>query len=283
LLVDAASEAALRVVSDSARDAGVALTLIGGGSNLVISDDGFDGVVARYCASGITSEDGLVRADAGAELQALVDHTIERRLSGLHTMTRIPGWVGGAVYGNAGAYGHSIHEFTRRVWYFDGSSVLSQDNEGCQFRYRESIFKRRKDWIILSVELELPGGEHGELKAQSERIGSIRDEKFPPSMRCAGSIFKNLLVAELPASIAGMVPEGVIQGGKVPSAWFLDQTGVRGMRRGDIKVADYHANLVYNEGAGTAEDLRAVIAEMKARVLDKFGLGLEEEVQFVGF
>ena len=90
-------------------------------------------------------------------------------------------------------------------------------------------------------------------------------------------------MADLPEDIAARVPGKVVREGKVPSAWFLEQTGVKGMRRGDIQVAHYHANLVYNDGAGHGEDLRAVIEEMKARVRLEFGLGLEEEVQFVGF
>ncbi len=124
-------------------------TLIGGGSNLVASDEGFDGTVIRYTASELEIDDETVRVGAGVVLQNLVDATIDADLEGLHTMTGIPGWVGGAVYGNAGAYGHSIHEFVESVRYFDGNRVREIGNAACEFRYRESVFKRRKDWIIL--------------------------------------------------------------------------------------------------------------------------------------
>ena len=102
-------------------------------------------------------------------------------------------------------------------------------------------------------------------------------------MRCAGSIFKNLLLADLAAEVQARVPAPVVKEGKIPAAWFLDQAGVKGMRKGGIEVAAYHANLIYNAGGGTGSELVAVIGECKARVLDLFGLTLEEEVQFIGY
>jgi UDP-N-acetylmuramate dehydrogenase len=282
LLVDTVTEAALEDAIAAIRLHDVPLEVIGGGTNLVVADGGFDGAVVRYRGDSIAGRDGTITAGAGAELQALVDHAIDRGLAGLHTMTRIPGWVGAAVYGNAGAYGHSIHEFVTAVRYFDGCAVQCVDNAGCRFRYRESIFKGRKDWVILSADLKLPPGDPLQLRREADSIRAIRDAKYPPEMRCAGSIFKNLLLAELPPEVAARVPPAVIREGKVPSAWFLEQAGAKGMRRGDIQVAHYHANLVYNDGRGTAADLRWVIEELKARVRDAFGLALEEEVQFVG-
>jgi len=283
LLVDVSTEGSLVAVLERIHEYGAPHTVIGGGTNLVVADAGFDGVVVRYCGGALTGIDGGVRAEAGAELQSLVDYTIDHGLAGMHTMTRIPGWVGAAIYGNAGAYGHSIHEFVSEVRYFDGAEIRTLDKQGCGFVYRGSIFKRDKSWVILSVDLQLPRGDPAILRAEAEKIRAIRDEKYPPTMRCAGSIFKNLLMADLPEEIAARVPGQVVREGKVASAWFLEQTGVKGMRRGDIQVAHYHANLVYNDGAGMAEDLRAVIEEMKARVRMEFGLVLEEEVQFIGF
>jgi UDP-N-acetylmuramate dehydrogenase len=101
-------------------------------------------------------------------------------------------------------------------------------------------------------------------------------------MKCAGSIFKNFLLKELPPGVAGVVPANVVREGKVPAAWFLEQVGAKGMRLGGIQVADYHANLIYNAGEGTARELCAVIAELKGRVRERFGIEVEEEVQYVG-
>ncbi len=268
---------------EAVRESGLDHAVIGDGTNLIVSDEGFPGVVLRFGADRILAAGTRVMADAGAPLQAVVDFAIARGLRGIETMTGIPGSTGGAIYGNAGAYGQSISERLLRVRFYDGAAVRWIDNDGCEFHYRESVFKRNKNWIIFSAELLLDAGEPAELRRKAQEILAIRNVKYPPSMKCAGSIFKNLLLAELPAEAAAAVPRAVIREGKVPSAWFLEQAGAKGLARGDIHVADYHANLVYNAGAGTAADLCALIGELKTRVRDRFGLVLEEEVQYVGF
>jgi len=270
---------ALRV----ARGSGLDYVVIGSGTNLVVSDEGFRGIVLRFTADRILRAGDCVTAEAGADLQALVDFANAQGLKGLETLAGVPGSVGAAIYGNAGAYGHSISERVDRATFYDGERVRTFGNEACQFHYRESIFKRHKEWIIFSAELVLEPGDPQELRRTSAEIQKVRNEKFPPTMKCAGSIFKNLLYEGLPPEAARAVPPRVIREGKVPAAWFLEQAGAKGMRKGYIRVADYHANLIYNAGAGAARDLCELIAELKARVRDRFGLELEEEVQYVGF
>ncbi len=290
-LVDAASETALAAALATLREGGVQHTVIGGGTNLIASDAGFPGALVRYTGSAIevgAPEAARVRVAAGALLQDLVDRTVADGLAGLETLTGIPGWVGGAIYGNAGAYGHSIHERIQSVTFleFDGAcvdrtSVSTIDNSACEFGYRESIFKRKKNWIVCSAELQLDRAAAADLIATASGIRKIRDEKYPPAMRCAGSIFKNLIFAELPEAARARVPAKVIREGKVPSAYFLEQAGAKGMTRGGMKVADYHANLIYNQGGGSAAELRDLIVELKRRVLERFGIELEEEVQYI--
>jgi UDP-N-acetylmuramate dehydrogenase len=197
-------------------------------------------------------------------------------------MTGIPGWVGGAVYGNAGAYGHSIHEFIESVRYYNGTGVEEIGNAACQFRYRESVFKQRKEWVILEATLRLPrAADTGKIRAEAGRILQIRNEKYPPTLKCAGSIFKNLILAELPDAVREQIPPQVVREGKVPSAYFLEQVGAKGMFSGDIRVADYHANLIYNTGGGTAAQVRHLVGTLKALVLEHYGVALEEEVQYI--
>jgi len=282
MLADAPTEAALRAAVDALRSDAHGHTLIGGGSNLVASDEGFPGVVLRYTEKSLTIDGGLVHATAGVVLQDLVDATIAAGLAGLHTMTGIPGWVGGAVYGNAGAYGHSVHEFVEAVRYLDASGVHEIGNAACQFRYRESVFKQAKDRVILDVTLRLVPGDPQDLRTAAGGILKIRNEKYPPEMRCAGSIFKNLILAELPESVRAQVPGRVVREGKVPSAYFLELVGAKGMVRGGIQVADYHANLIYNSGGGTSAEVHEIVGLLKHRVADRFGLHLEEEVQYLG-
>src|SRR5207342_3137223 len=116
--------------------------------------------------------------------------------------------------------------------------------EECEFAYRESIFKRNKEWIIFRVTLQMNEAPAMELQQISADILKVRNEKFPPTMKCAGSIFKNFLVRELPPSVAAVVPDKVVREGKIPAAWFLEQVGARGMQAGGIHVATYHANLI---------------------------------------
>lgn len=282
LFAETRDERAFIAALAAARENGTPVCVIGGGTNLIVSDQGFRGLVLRYSADTLEADGPRIAAGAGAVLQDLVDFANRHALKGLETLAGIPGWVGAAVYGNAGAYGHSISERVAAVRFFDGAAVRAFDNSQCDFRYRESIFKRRKDWIIFQVELTLDAASAAELEEASAGILKVRNEKFPPTMKCAGSIFKNFLLRELPPSVAANVPAAVVREGKIPAAWFLEQVDAKGMQHGDIHVAVYHANLIYNAGQGTARELCELIAVLKHRVRERFGIDVEEEVQYVG-
>jgi len=266
----------------AAKAGGIETVVIGDGTNLIVSDDGFRGLVLRYRGVRISATGTTVSVEAGVSLQTLVDFANDRGLHGLETLAGIPGSVGAAIYGNAGAYGHSISERVEGVRFFDGGAVRNFDNAQCRFLYRESVFKANKNWIIFSAEIKLVPADADALRKTSADIVKVRNEKFPATMKCAGSIFKNLIWKDLPAHVAGGVPQSAVREGKVPAAWFLEQVGAKGAQRGDIHVATYHANLIYNTGGGTASDLRALIGELKGRVRERFGIELEEEVQYIG-
>jgi UDP-N-acetylmuramate dehydrogenase len=282
VLAETACEGAFLDAVRALRAAAAPFVVIGGGTNLIVADEGFRGTVLRYTSEQIEAGGSTRRAHVGATLDAVVNFAVSRGLAGLETLAGIPGSLGGAVYGNAGAYGHSIDERVRAVRFFDGEQVRTADREDCRFTYRESVFKRRRDWILLAAEFEMTPADAAAMRETAAGIVHTRNQKFPPTMKCAGSIFKNLLAAELPSRVAAQVPESKVREGKVPAAFFLEQAGAKGRSRGDIRVADYHANLIYNDGAGTASDLVALIAELKDRVRDRFGLDLEEEVQYIG-
>jgi UDP-N-acetylmuramate dehydrogenase len=282
IFAETAEAEAFLAAMEITRTSGLNHVVIGGGTNLIVSDAGFRGVVLRFVANRLMAAGSRVVADAGSVLQDLVDFAIARGLKGLETLAGIPGWTGAAVYGNAGAYGHSISERVMRVRFLDSSEVRVFDREQCEFQYRESIFKRRKDWIILSTELKLEPADAAALRKTADDILTVRNEKFPPTMKCAGSIFKNFLLANLPTETAASIPATVIREGKVPAAYFLEQVGAKGISNGGIRVADYHANLIYNAGHGTARELCEVIQDLKQRVHEHFGIEVEEEVQYVG-
>src|SRR5215469_7020012 len=250
LYAETADSEAFIAAMEASRAAGIEIAVIGDGTNLIVSDQGFRGIVLRYRADHLRAAGLCVMADAGAVLQDLVDFAIARGLKGLETLAGIPGSVGAAVYGNAGAYGHSISERVVRVRVYDGAEIRLFTNEQCEFRYRESIFKQNKEWIIFSTELSLDPADAAELRRRADEIVKIRNEKFPLTMKCAGSIFKNLILNHLAPQVAARVPLAVVREGKVPSAYFLEQVGAKGSGRGGIRVADYHANLIYNAGGG---------------------------------
>ena len=266
----------------AARASGFETMVIGGGTNLIVSDRGFRGIVLRYRADQLMAANRRVHADAGAALQDLVDFTIARGLKGLETLSGIPGSVGAAVYGNAGAYGHSISERVVTVRFFDGAAVRVFPGAECEFHYRESIFKRHKEWIIFSTELLLDAADAGDSARNRRRHSESPQRKISGHHEVRRQHLQEPAPARAPAEVAAQVPAATVREGKIPAAWFLEQVGAKGMRRGDIHVAAYHANLLYNAGEGTAADLVALIQELKARVRARFGIEIEEEVQYVG-
>ncbi len=281
--IDISSSEALPAVLAGLKDSGLPLITLGGGSNLIVSDAGFDGIALRFTGKSITRQEGKTVAEAGVPWQDLVDFHTNLGLTGMERMTGIPGWFGGAIYGNAGAYGQTIMDFVESVRVFDGQQFREIPNPECGFAYRTSGFKSRKNWVLLSARIQLSPGDALEIRQTAHDILTTRNEKFPPTMKCAGSIFKNLFVASLPEKALNRVPPGIMRAGKVPSAWFLEQIGSKGMKHGGIEVASYHANLIYNTGSGTAGEVCYLVDKLKALVFNEFDLMLEEEVQYIGF
>jgi len=282
-----ADEGAMLEAVRAARASGAPWVLIGMGTNLIVADEGFPGIVLRFDGGRIEVRGRRILAQAGAPLQKLVDVAMDAGLQGCEPLTGIPGNVGAAIYGNAGAYGASISDRIECVRYFDGERVRETGRDGCGFRYRESEFKRRRlagePWLILEAEFEFPEGDPEEMRKKAAEILAIRNRKYPPEMKCAGSIFKNLLWDSLPPQARQAAPAAIVRGGKVPAAWFLEQVGAKGMARGGVRVSEDHANTLYNAGGGTAADFCALAAELKRRVRSRFGIELEEEVQYIGF
>ncbi len=282
LLLRTADEETLFRALQAIRDYRVPLFILGGGTNLVVSDRGFRGAVISWQAEATERQGPERTADAGIPLQRLVEECLEDGLAGLESLAGIPGTLGGAVFGNAGAYGSTIGERVLEVGTMEAGGPGRWSRAECGFAYRHSRFKSRPGCVLTRVRLRLEPASGKEPREQAEKIIRLRREKFPDDMRCAGSIFKNLLAANLTPDTLAAVPPEIIREGKIPAAWFLEKAGARGLGRGALQVAAYHANLVYNRGGGTAADLAALIRHLKQRVRDLFGLELEEEVRYVG-
>ncbi|MGC9602988.1 MAG: UDP-N-acetylmuramate dehydrogenase [Minisyncoccia bacterium] len=255
-----------------------------GGSNVVFPDGKLKGLLIRFKGGKILVKKNTMIADAGVGLADVIRISMGSGLSGLETLSGIPGTLGGAIVGNAGAYGHSISEIVRRVEIWDPFDTAQGKrrwlkNPECRFAYRESALKH-EHWFVLRAELAFKRGNKTELKKISRDIIGVRERKYKPGLRCPGSFFKNILVKDVSKRSLGLIDKGKIVEGKIPAGYVLEEVGAKGMRLGGIRIADFHGNLLINTGKAKAKDAKKLAKLLKERVKRKFGIKLEEEVRY---
>jgi UDP-N-acetylmuramate dehydrogenase len=180
--------------------------IVGGLSNLLFSDKGYDGVIVKNEVTGIKESNGIVVVQGGTLLQDLVDFTIEKGLTGLHKMTGIPGTVGGAIYGNAGAYGQTISDLLTFVTILREGKKIRLSKDDCKFEYRTSAFKAT-DNVILSAEFKLAKAQSQSLQEESKNILQQRLKKYHPGLKSPGSFFMNVSVDQIPDSGLKLIPQ----------------------------------------------------------------------------
>lgn len=258
----------------------IPFTVIAGGSNVVFPDDEYCKLVVHIKNGGVRFSGTYIYADAGMVLDDLIQEAVNKGLSGLETLSGIPGSVGGAIVGNAGAYGKSISDSIVSIEYFDGTTVKTMLKNEATFSYRESIFKK-KPFVALSALFLLHEKNTKELQETREKIISLRSKKYKQGVLCPGSFFKNILVSDLSEEQLQNIPHNKIIEGKVPSGYLLEEIGACKEREGDIYVAPFHGNLFINEGAGTAQDVYMLSQKLRKKVYKKFGICLENEVRFL--
>ncbi len=280
--VKATTEKELTEVLNYTRQNNIPFLIIGGGSNLLVSDEGVNKLVIKNEIDGITKIVRVLKAKSGLTLQHLVDYSIGNNLSGLQNLTGIPGTVGGAVFGNAGAYGQTISDYIREIVCLNpttGQTIVLQKDE-CEFDYRDSIFKRNK-FIILEIIFKLDVGDNKDLRKEADIILQKRLVKYPKGIKCPGSFFKNLIAEKIPHEILEKIPKEKIVYGKLPAGSLLEMVGAKGDSLGNIEIADYHANLFINKGKGTASDFYSLAQKYALKVKQEFGITLESEVQLI--
>lgn len=238
--------------------------ILGNGSNLLVGDKGFCGVILQISdrMNEITVEDDRIRVQAGALLSQVARAAMEHGLTGLEFASGIPGTIGGGVVMNAGAYGGEMKQIVEYVTVLDRQGeVLELLAEDMEFGYRTSVIKNRP-FIVLEVCLKLCKGDKKEIVSKMEELAQRRREKQPLEFASAGSTFKR--------------PEGYFAGKLIMDA------GLRGYSIGGARVSEKHCGFVVNTGRATAADVAEVIQEVRDRVKDKFGVTLEPEVIFLG-
>ena len=246
------------------REEEIPFAVIGNGTNLLVSDEGFDGCVVHIGKemSGITvAEDGIIEAEAGALLSQIAQAALHASLRGFAFAAGIPGSLGGALMMNAGAYGGEMKDvlIDARVLAMDGS-VRTVPLEEMGLGYRRSGFRERNE-VVLSGRIRLEAGDPDMIRAEMEDLAERRREKQPLTEPSAGSTFKR--------------PEGYFAGKLIADA------GLKGFRIGGACVSEKHAGFVVNKGGATAADVKALIAEVRKVVLEKYGVLLEPEVRFL--
>jgi len=317
-IVNVSTEAEIIAAIEAAGDSPV--LIIGGGSNVLISDSGFEGTVIHIANNQAASEvdacsGATLTIGAGEDWDQFVATTISRGFAGLETLSGIPGTVGAAPIQNIGAYGHEVSEFITRVRTYDreAKAIKTFTNAECEFEYRSSHFKKHPGrYIVLSVQFQIRTGEistpitYAEL---AKKLGIAVGEKAPvldtrnavmelraskgmllnPSDKdswSAGSFFTNPIVS---TEIASALPEGAPKWPtadgrvKTSAAWLIENSGIdKGQSHGGARISTKHVLALTNSGNATAEELIQLAREVRASVQEKFGITLEPEVNLVG-
>lgn len=272
-LVEVHHSADLEQAIALARDARLPISVLGGGSNVLVSDAGVRGLVVRVRGGEVRQVDAsTVRADAGVTINGLVRWTVNHGLAGIEAWAGTPGTVGGAVYGNAHFRGRLISELLVAVRLVTLDGILQDvPRAEMEFAYDYSRLHRTRE-IVVSADLSVSTGEPSALRATARESLAFRKRTQPLESPSAGCIFQN------PDPRRERVPDGI-----PPSAGALvDRAGLKGARQGAARVSTTHANFIVNEGGATARDIRALIDRCKAEVKAQFGVVLREEIVCLG-
>ncbi len=227
--------------------------------------------------------------DAGVMMARAVLAAAQDGLGGFEWGIGVPGTIGGSVRGNAGCFGGEMKDVVESVEVFDSmqNAKLKIQNAECEFGYRGSIFKKYPEWIILSAVLKLEPGDAAAIQQEVQRITMERLAKQDIGTKCCGCIFKNTawgredtdrekLMAQFP-DLAAFANQS-----HIPTSFLLDRAGLKGTRMGGAMISPKHANFFINEGSASARDIRALITRAKETVREKFGILIEEEIQYIG-
>jgi UDP-N-acetylmuramate dehydrogenase len=273
-LVQARNAAEIRTAVAVARDANVAVTVVGGGSNVLIADAGIRGIVIRVHGGDVTSvADDRIRADAGLTINGLVRWTINRGIGGLEAWAGTPGTVGGAIHGNAHFKGRMIGEL------IDSVEVASLDGElqripvtEMEFGYDRSRVQRTRE-IVITADFRVGRGETTALRAVARESLAYRKRTQPLESASAGCIFQN------PDPGLDRVPDGI----PWSAGALVDRAGLKGSSQGHARVSPTHGNFIINEGQASAAEIRELIERCRGAVSDRFGVALRDEIVYLGF
>lgn len=261
---------------------GIDFLILGGGANVLMPDEGFRGVVVQVKNAQLKTHNNVVEADAGVDLSEMVLFTIKNNLTGFEWAAGIPGTLGGAIRGNAGAHysftGGEIKDSIAAAIVWRNGEVVELSPADCAFGYRDSVFKHGND-IILGGRFTLQPGNGAESLKMTQKIVEERKGKHA-SEPSAGSFFKNVPLANWKKDLS-LLPERFLNYKKIAAGWLIEQCGLKGFTVGGAMVSKEHGNFIINHNGATQADVLAIVAEVTGRVYDKFEVELEPEVQII--
>ena len=286
----AENETELKLAIQKALDLNIDFRILGGGSNTLINSQGFNGLVIIYKNNPQPkdfmpvkiNEDYFVEAEADWPLHFLVNESAEAGFSGLEWAVGIPGSVGGAINGNAGAFGIAIGDILETINVLEIKNGIVFENvynkQDCEFEYRKSIFKNNKNLIILSAKIILKRSKPEDIKNKIAENLARRQNHIPTGFSI-GSIFRNYtgeIDLEKHPELKDFVDRGAI-----PAGYLIEQCGLKGKVIGGAKISDKHANFIINTGKANSKDVLELINLIKNEVRKKFNIELEEEIKFI--
>ena len=276
---DVRTEGDIREARAWVKEKRVPLIVWAGGSNVLVPDEGLEALVIRIVNETSSYSGTTLEADAGCNLLALIRAAAERGLGGWEKLAGIPGTIGGAVRGNAGAFGPEVKDFVVvvRAMHFDSGEVRDFDNAECDFSYRHSFFKEHPEWVILRAFFRLlPTKSEESIRTVEETI-SEREERHIQNVKAAGSFFVNPVapkeIQEMFEKEKGMKARE----GRVPAGWLIEKVGLKGARVGGAEASVQHPNYLKNAGNATAKDVLVLAQKIKDAVREQFGIELKEE------
>ena len=262
-----------------AREHRVPFTILAGGSNVLIPDDGLRALVIRIESNLISFNGRELAADAGCNLLALIRSATSKGLGGWEKLSGIPGTIGGAVRGNAGAFGSEIKDIVIKVKALDTESGETREftNSSCQFSYRQSFFKKNPKWIILRAHIKLNLVEPNESEKLIYETIDERERRHLQNVQAAGSFFMNPIASKKVQELFEREKGQSARGDRVPAGWLIEKVGLKGATEGGAIASLQHPNYIVNTGSATATDVRQLAERIKKAIMDEYGILLEEE------
>lgn len=282
-MTDARKGDDIREAIQWAKEKGARLVVLAGGSNVLVPDDGLDALVVRIVGNLYSFSDGVVDSWAGTNLLVLMRAVGAQGYGGWEKLAGIPGSIGGAVRGNAGAFGSEIKDFVTSVRALNPETgeMIDFVNQSCDFSYRHSFFKDHPEWIILRVQVRLVQADRDRVAMSIEETIAERERRHLQNVRAAGSFFMN---PKAPPDIVAMFEkekQSKSREDRVPAGWLIEKAGMKGATVGGAIASLQHPNYIVNQGGATSHEVCNLAQIIKLEVENQFGVELSEEAMIL--